>query len=168
VEEPAEVVFNDPPTDSLTGLPGRPLAKDAIAQRAARGGDFAVAFFFMDRFDSIHARYGQAVSEDLLLLLAQHLGQNFVENDSLFRWSGPSFLVILEIGSSLAALGRRVKEVATARLEKNIEGNGKSIILPVNCTWLIHKVTAGESAEVAFRKMDAFMVAKPSDAVAHR
>lgn len=162
---PADPFENDPPMDPLTGLPGRPLAKEAVIARMATGGDFAIAFFFMDRLDSIRARYGEGVSEDLLLLLAQDLGQNFAENDSLYRWSGPSFLVILEIRPSLMALGRRVKDVANAKREKNIEG--KSIILPVTCTSMIHRITTGETPENVFRKLDAFMVAKPMDAVSH-
>jgi GGDEF domain-containing protein len=161
----ADPFENDPPTDPLTGLPGRPVAKEAIIARMATGGDFAVGFFFMDRLDSIRARYGEGVSEDFLLLLAQDLGQNFVDNDSLYRWSGPSFLVILEIRPSLVALGRKVKDVANAKREKNIEG--KSIILPVTCTSMIHRITTGETPEKVFRKLDAFMVAKPMDAVSH-
>jgi GGDEF domain-containing protein len=160
---PSDPYENDLPTDPLTGLPGRPLAKEAVAARIAAGGDFVVALFFMERLDSVRARHGDDVSEDMLLLLAQDLGQNFVNNDSLYRWGGPSFLVILEIQPSLIVLGRRVKDVANAKREKNM--GGKSIILPVTCTSMVLRVVAGERPETVFRKLDAFMVAKPMDAV---
>jgi len=151
--------------DTMTGLPSRAAAEYSIASKIAEGKDFAVVLFIVDRLESINARFGRTIGDQILLSMAQHLAKQTSATSSLLRWSGPAFLQVLEIGSSFSAVERHAKKMAAIKMEKNIDTLGRSVILVVGCSFLLEKVTPQESAESVFRKLDAFLAARSGAAV---
>ena len=146
----------DRAADPATGLSGRSAAEELIAANVSQGKDFVVALFLVDRLAHVNGRFGRQTGDEVLLQVAQHIGQR-LETASLFRWSGPAFAAIQEVRGSFNEIERQMKRVASLRLEKTIATDGRFILLPVTCSYLLQKVSAGDSAGVVARNLDRFV-----------
>ena len=87
--------------DSLTGLPNRTLCIDRLGRsigRAKRRADylFAILFLDVDRFKVINDSLGHAVGEKLLQAMVQRLLSSLRPSDTLARFGGDKFTVLLE------------------------------------------------------------------------
>jgi diguanylate cyclase (GGDEF)-like protein len=147
-------------TDPMTGLPGRAAAEQSIANTIAEGLDFAVALFMVDRVESINARFGRTVGDQMIRTMAQRLAQSASQPNSLLRWSGPAFLQVLKVGPDFSAVEQQVKKMALTRVQMNIETDGGSQMLAISCSSLLEKVKKTESAESVFRRLDAFIATR--------
>lgn len=85
--------------DPLTGLPNRILFEDRLslflAQAYRRGEMLAVAFLDLDRFKTINDTLGHAVGDELLQSVAQRLLSCLREGDTIARWGGDEFTLLL-------------------------------------------------------------------------
>lgn len=85
--------------DPLTGLPNRLLFNDrlnsAIAE-AHRGGEMlAVVFVDVDRFKTINDSLGHAVGDQVLIAVARRLRSSVRSTDTVARYAGDEFTLIL-------------------------------------------------------------------------
>ena len=85
--------------DLLTGLPNRLLLQDRVAQalRAARRirGGVAVLVLGLDNFKSVNNTYGHSVGDVLLREVAGRLRGTIREVDTLARFGGDEFAIVL-------------------------------------------------------------------------
>ncbi len=85
--------------DVLTGLPNRAQFDQALhaamAQAQREHGQLAVLFIDLDRFKRINDTLGHAVGDQLLCSVAQRLRQSVREQDTIARWGGDEFTVLL-------------------------------------------------------------------------
>jgi diguanylate cyclase (GGDEF)-like protein/PAS domain S-box-containing protein len=85
--------------DLLTGLPNRSLFEhrlpEAIAQASQSNDLLAVAFLDLDRFKTINDTLGHAVGDGLLQQVSQRLAQCLRQEDTIARWGGDEFTLIL-------------------------------------------------------------------------
>lgn len=86
--------------DPLTDLPNRVLLQLRLEQaiaRARRNGDLvAVLFLDLDQFKTINDSLGHPVGDRLLVDVAQRLSGRIRDQDTLARFGGDEFLLILE------------------------------------------------------------------------
>jgi diguanylate cyclase (GGDEF)-like protein/PAS domain S-box-containing protein len=86
-------------SDSLTGLPNRPLFYDRLAQYVAQAGrhhrKFALLFLDLDGFKQINDKFGHDTGDHLLQEVAERLRQNVRSEDTLARIGGDEFVFIL-------------------------------------------------------------------------
>ena len=86
--------------DGLTGLPNRVLffdrLKQTLAQTARRGGLTAVMFIDLDRFKVVNDTLGHATGDDLLRHVAQRLAGCVRVGDTVCRFSGDEFVLIVQ------------------------------------------------------------------------
>lgn len=85
--------------DALTGLPNRLLFNDRLEttiKEAHRTGEmFAVLFVDLDRFKTINDSLGHAVGDQVLLAVAQRLRGSVRGSDTVARYAGDEFTLIL-------------------------------------------------------------------------
>lgn len=86
--------------DALTGLPNRALFLERLnraAERCARTGDyFVVLFIDIDRFQIVNDHYGHSMGDKLVVRLGVKLQQSVRSIDTVARFGGDEFGVLLE------------------------------------------------------------------------
>lgn len=86
--------------DALTGLANRTLFMDRLKHAMARAHRcntrIALLFLDLDKFKQVNDTHGHGVGDQLLKMVAERIGSNVREDDTVARLSGDEFVVILE------------------------------------------------------------------------
>ena len=112
--------------DALTNLPNRILLEDRIQkaiQLATRNRHrVAVCFIDLDHFKNINDAYGHKTGDQLLQTLARALEASLRQGDTLARWGGDEFVILLpDLPNADAALPVAHKLVEVMRQTFAIE-----------------------------------------------
>jgi diguanylate cyclase (GGDEF)-like protein len=114
--------------DLLTDLPNRSLFSDrlqvSLANASRAHTTLAVMFLDLDRFKTINDTLGHTVGDRLLKEVAQRLAHSLREGDTVARWGGDEFTVLLpyvEDQTDIAATAERILEALRTPFE--LEGH---------------------------------------------
>lgn len=110
----------DASRDALTGLPNRSLLRrrlrEAIAQAASASHQIWVVFIGLDRFKTINDSLGHKAGDRLLRTLAERLSHVVRDADTVARFGGDEFVILLRETEqhtiSTAAVTRIIDAVA--------------------------------------------------------
>lgn len=142
--------------DALTGLPHRG-AVTLLAQKVRRMTEFdppaAVAVVDLDHFKAINDSYGHAVGDAVLCAAAQRLQAALRQGDTLLRWGGEEFCVVLP--NTDAAGAQSVAE----KLRGHLAGSPLVLTTGPACTVTASvgfaSMAAGEELLLAIERADA-------------
>ncbi|MDP4299080.1 putative bifunctional diguanylate cyclase/phosphodiesterase [Leptothrix discophora] len=114
----AERLQRDATHDALTGLPNRALLSDRLQQAvlAAQAGHrhVAVLFIDLDRFKRINDSLGHRQGDAVLRTVAQRLQRCLRAHDTLARWGGDEFVVLLEDAHDREVVAARAAQMIDA------------------------------------------------------
>ncbi|MEY2655418.1 MAG: hypothetical protein RLZZ524_2446 [Pseudomonadota bacterium] len=104
--------------DALTGLPNRALLIDRLQQalRAAQGGPRGVAVLYidLDRFRRINDSLGPRQGDQVLRSVAARLQACLRSQDTLARWGGDEFVVLLDLAQDREVVAARAAQMIDA------------------------------------------------------
>ena len=123
-----EIVKNMAYFDSLTGLPNRDLLSDRsekiLYQAKKNNSRFAVLFLDFDRFKPINDKFGHAMGDLLLRIMADRIANKIRNTDTLARLGGDEFILLLpDVHQPENALNIAHKLNAIGREPVNLGGN---------------------------------------------
>ena len=144
--------------DELTGLPNRVLFLDRLQQAVTRlrrsSGLTAILFLDVDRFNLVNDSLGHEVGDELLALTAPRLRQAVRSSDTVARFGGDEFGVLLEeIGTEHEAIemAERIAGVFTRPFVLGGEEHFVTISIGISLA------EGGERPEDLIRDADAAM-----------
>jgi len=125
--------------DATTGLLKRPDAEAALTRALEvaylEGMKAYAVVFYLHRMPLTNARFGEAIGNQVILFCSQHIATTVTRvNDSLYRWSGPTFVAILERTESESAVNSEVQRILSAPFSRFFETSSRSVYLPVKIT----------------------------------
>ena len=114
--------------DPLTGLPNRLMLDDrlehAVQQHLRNHGQIAVFFIDLDDFKYVNDTFGHATGDRLLKAIADMLREMFRDEDTIARFGGDEFVILIQSFESQAALELIAEKIVNEVSETlNIEGN---------------------------------------------
>jgi diguanylate cyclase (GGDEF)-like protein/PAS domain S-box-containing protein len=119
-------LLEDATTDALTHASNRKTLLKAIdmeIKKAARSGStFSLIFFDIDHFKAVNDTYGHEAGDRVLVHVAECVREQIRGTDSLARWGGEEFLILLP-GSSLGIAERladRLRQNLASRLVNGV------------------------------------------------
>jgi diguanylate cyclase (GGDEF)-like protein/PAS domain S-box-containing protein len=157
--------------DTLTGLPNRHLLVNRLAhalERTRRRGDRQVVVLFMDLdgFKIVNDSLGHDTGDHLLTLLAERLRRCVRPEDTLARFGGDEFVVLLEdVEDPGEAV--RVAERITNELKKPFVMDGRSLVASVSIGIALGNVRTKNPLDL-LRDADTAMYRAKSEHADHR
>lgn len=120
--------------DQLTQLPNRELFNDRLQAALARAwreqGKFALLYLDLDKFKQVNDQYGHHVGDELLQHTAQRILASLRHSDTVARFGGDEFVILLEQVDS-AATALRLAEKIRRALDKPFKLAGQILhIMP--------------------------------------
>ncbi|HVV37491.1 MAG TPA: GGDEF domain-containing protein [Acidimicrobiales bacterium] len=139
------------PVDPLTGIPTRPAADDAL--RSLRDGD-AVVVVDLDELKAVNDDRGHGAGDALLQALAAHLARGVRAQDTVARWGGDEFVIVLRGGASAAsAVVERLRQSAptpfSAGVAVHAGGDGQATFERADAALLVAKRAGGRRVVTA-------------------
>ncbi len=127
--------------EPITGLPPRELCLKAMHRPIPARKRRYVVTLVLNNLDAIHARFGDEIGDRVLCWFVDFVVQQIRPQDRLFRWSGPSLVLLIESTEVLGKIDTYVGRILAPRLEETFQIEGRSILIRIAATWLAFQLT---------------------------
>ena len=116
-------------TDALTGLINRRKMQFLLEQAVQNEEGFSILLLDIDYFKHINDRYGHNTGDEVLREVSARMGECLRQHDSLSRWGGEEFLLLLPTADIGGALGVAERILATTRASLFSQGISLTVSL---------------------------------------
>lgn len=142
-------------TDSLTGVPNKRVLDDALQKASVlserHSQPYSLILCDLDHFKSVNDTHGHVVGDHLLQVAASELEKSVRTSDSVYRFGGEEFAILLPHTDELSA--REVAErVRKAILAIRVDAGEKELYVTTSCG--VATFLAKESAEAWLARAD--------------
>ncbi|MGA9113167.1 MAG: diguanylate cyclase [Candidatus Dormiibacterota bacterium] len=146
--------------DALTGLPNRTLFLDRLAQALARTrrnphARIALLFLDLDGFKQVNDRLGHLAGDELLVHVAERIGQRLRQSDTAARLGGDEFAVLLEDVRAPEAV-ESIADDISRRLSAPYDIEGEEVVISAAVGTAV-SVTGQERPDDILRRADSAM-----------
>ena len=146
--------------DALTGLPNRTLFLDRLTQALARTrrnphARIALLFLDLDGFKQVNDRLGHLAGDELLVHVAERIGQRLRQSDTAARLGGDEFAVLLEDVHAPEAV-EAVADDISRRLSAPYDIEGEAVVISAAVGTAV-SVTGQERPDDILRSADSAM-----------
>ncbi|GAB4283838.1 MAG: GGDEF domain-containing protein [Roseovarius sp.] len=141
-------------TDRLTGLGNRRMLEIALDRLVQAEQPFALMHCDLDRFKQVNDGFGHAAGDRVLQAVAERLGAATRERDTLIRYGGDEFLLLLPDPGGpdeMARLGARL----IAAIEAPVRHEGQSLNV---------SASIGACLSTDYRQLDVARMMRDADA----
>jgi diguanylate cyclase (GGDEF)-like protein len=143
--------------DTLTNLPNQVLFSDRVSQAAVTSARkrerFAVVAIDLDAFRKVNDSLGHAAGDQLLVTVAERMGQVVRVGDTVARLSGDTFMLLLP-GVGTAETAGVLTEKLLASIARPIELDGQDVFMTA-CAGLAFFPDDGQLPEHLLRNADS-------------
>jgi GGDEF domain-containing protein len=143
-------------TDAVTGLPDAGCAVGALGRIWSRRNSFYLGVFSLEFLETINARFGFRVGDELLSLLGQEAAQRLPSPDQLFRWRGPSVVALAERQVPESMVASEFGRAVPPRLEIATMVREREAMVRASTTWTMFRLSEVATLEEAVSRMNEF------------
>ena len=145
--------------DPLAGVPGRAEAEEALAASIARGTRVFAAVFIVDRIHLLNDCFGYTLGDRLLGEFHERLRRRLSPTDRVFRWSGTSFVALLEHRRAVSEVRDELELVASCDAEVTVHFGSGALALATAASWAVFPLQGAASKDVMVRCIDHYLAA---------
>ena len=152
LKQAEEIASRDP----LTGAANRREGERQIIERVKSGQPFCIIFLDLIRFKTINDRMGHLAGDEVLRQFTQKLQGTVRDGDTVCRWGGDEFIVLMNCTLSDAMM--RARQISTrvfGQYSINVCGKPQSVDVQASTGVAEHR--NGETAEALFERADAIL-----------
>jgi diguanylate cyclase len=144
--------------DELTGLSNRRNVEERIDLRICKEQVFCIAILDLDNFKQVNDTYGHLAGDSLLKQFATELRTNSRGHDTVGRWGGDEFIIVLDC--NLAGADEqidRTKKWMLGEYKILVGGGTVEIKVPVTASIGLAQWEQGESLQDVLERADNSM-----------
>jgi diguanylate cyclase (GGDEF)-like protein/PAS domain S-box-containing protein len=150
--------------DSLTGLANRALFLDRLTLMLARldrrpDRNFAVVFLDLDRFKQVNDCHGHAAGDALLLATAERLRAGLRPQDTIARFGGDEFALLLDDVGSAADIAGVLERIQSA-IQQPVDAGGVAVLVSASLGVSLSAEGCKSADEIMQRADQAMYTAK--------
>jgi diguanylate cyclase (GGDEF)-like protein/PAS domain S-box-containing protein len=138
--------------DALTGLPNRLLLKSrldlALERSRRRGGQVAVLFLDLDQFKPVNDQLGHQAGDELLRLVADRLRHSLRGEDTVARFGGDEFVVVLDGQALPDDVATVAGKLITALMEPFVLASGHQVHIGTSVGIALYPGDGGSTEEL--------------------
>ncbi len=150
--------------DSVTGLPDRAGAEDAILRAYAADTPACVGILVVDRLNTLNLRFGSKVGDEILLHYAEALRKQLPPEDRLFYWGAGALVALLLRPARIEQMRREFGRLVDSEYEHTVNTPSRVVHLPIQPRWAVWPMMA--SPALLIQKIEGFanMQTRPESA----
>jgi GGDEF domain-containing protein len=144
--------------DRVTGFAGRSAAEVAIHEAVESGESRYVAVAVLGKMQSINARFGYAIGDEVLCEFAARVAGGLCCRAAFYRWSGPTVIGILQRSDPVHVIRSEVARVVEAPISKSLVSGSQNAFITTSATSLV--VPIAPPAGEIISSIDIFVAAQ--------
>jgi diguanylate cyclase (GGDEF)-like protein len=144
--------------DPATGLPQQDAAEELMHQSLKAGTRKYIVTMVVNRVQSINARFGYQVGDRVLRTCREHVEKHLSPGDQLFRWAGPTIVLVMERADPLEAVRVHLKRILDTKIEESFDLGTRSVLIPISMAWSAFKLVS--PVGIAVRQIQTFVASQ--------